>query len=317
MAQIEISISGRIPKYFFGVLKEEYREEIKEALRYCDEIIETENDFLNYVFNLFGEVCCGMHDKNNSAEVVVEKNPEIFSVISEDNLKKLPNFYSLVRDFIDYGGSHFEMIGRLFDSPELYKYGSLYGLIFFEDDAKISIMDYNTDEYLLEETYLSEFTKSNYNKSYEESIKDSIRINKLISSNLKFGFPSKKDENLTFYKNELGATFISCKLNYPELQIFNNTNPVEHQVTIYFDEVSNFNFYIDCKNEEFDMKNLTFLNYSSAQKFRNSACQVIFSHLFYKNKLIELSENTIHFDDHILMYGESRCGDGLESFINN
>lgn len=76
-----------------------------------------------------------------------------------------------------------------------------------------------------------------------------------------------------------------------------------------------YNFYIDCE-EEFDMSNLTFLNYSFAQKFRNTASEVIFSHLFYKNKLIEPGENTISFDSHILMYGESRCGDGLEFFLN-
>ena len=52
MAEIEINVSGRIPKYFFGVLDEKYRDEVKEALQYCNEDVETENDFLNLVFNL-------------------------------------------------------------------------------------------------------------------------------------------------------------------------------------------------------------------------------------------------------------------------
>jgi hypothetical protein len=37
MAQIQINVSGRIPKYFFGVLNEKYRDEVKESLQYCNE----------------------------------------------------------------------------------------------------------------------------------------------------------------------------------------------------------------------------------------------------------------------------------------
>ena len=37
---------------FFRVLREEYRDEVKESLQYCNEDIETENDFLNLIFSL-------------------------------------------------------------------------------------------------------------------------------------------------------------------------------------------------------------------------------------------------------------------------
>ncbi len=44
--EVEIKVSGRIPKYFFGTLAEEYQKEIEEILDYCHDDIETEQDFL-------------------------------------------------------------------------------------------------------------------------------------------------------------------------------------------------------------------------------------------------------------------------------
>ena len=79
MAEIEINVSGRIPKYFIGVLDEKYRDEVKEALQYCNEDVETENDFLNLVFNLTLE---GWGDPKEA----------LFNAISKEDLEKLPNF---------------------------------------------------------------------------------------------------------------------------------------------------------------------------------------------------------------------------------
>jgi len=125
MAQIEINVSGRIPKYFFGVLNEKYRDEVKESLQYCNEDVETENDFLNLVFSLTLD---GWDDPKEA----------LFNAISKEDLEKLPNFNELVNDFIENGGSHYEMIDCLFDHPDLRKYGSYCGISFFEDDARIS-----------------------------------------------------------------------------------------------------------------------------------------------------------------------------------
>jgi len=83
MAQIEINVSGRIPKYFFGVLNEKYRDEVKESLQYCNEDVETENDFLNLVFSLTLD---GWDDPKEA----------LFNAISKEDLEKLPNFNELV-----------------------------------------------------------------------------------------------------------------------------------------------------------------------------------------------------------------------------
>jgi len=310
MAQIEINVSGRIPKYFFGVLNEKYRDEVKEALQYCNEDIETENDFLNLVFSLTLD---GWEDPKEA----------LFNAISKENLGKLPNFNELVNDFIENGGSHFEMIDCLFDSPSLSKYGSYYGISFFEDDSQISIVDVENNQTLVEETSIKEFISGGQEETIwaeeveegTEQHKEVQRINEFKSANSDFGF-DPNDEYFSWYKNEAGSTFLSSQLMYPELDEFTNDNPIEEQVTIYFDDITTWTFYIDTEDEEFDMKNLTFVSYPGAEEFRNSACDIIFSHLFYKNELIQPDENWIRDKGISLIYGESRGLDRLDFFIN-
>ncbi len=305
MAQVEINVSGRIPKYFFGVLREEYRDEVKEALQYCNDDIETENDFLNLIFSLT------LDGWNNPQEA-------LFNAITKEDLEKLPKFNELVNDFIETGGSHFEMIDCLFDNPDLGKYGSYYGISFFESDAQISVLV--DDETLIEETSLEEFCNGEtfWAEDVEEGTEeynDVQRINEFKSVNSEFGFDTE-DDYYSWNKNEQGATFLSCELMYPELEEFTESNSREEQVTVYFDDITTWAFYIDTEDEEFDMKNLTFVSYPGAEEFRNSACDIVFSHLFYKNELIQPDENWIRDKGITLMYGESRGLDRLDFLLH-
>jgi len=304
MAQVEINVSGRIPKYYFGVLKQEFRDEVKEALQYCHEDIETENDFLNLIFSLTLD---GLDDPQE----------ELFKAISREDLEKLPNFNELVNNFIDEGGSHFEMIDWLFDNPELDKYGSYYGISFFENDSRISVLV--DGETLIEEVSLKEFC--NGETFWAEEVEKGSeeyglvkRLNEFKSVNSEFGF-EPEDDYYSCSKNESGAVFISCELEYPELREFTKSHPKEEQVTIYFDDITTWTFYIDTEDEEFDMKDLTFVSYSGAEEFRNSACEIIFSHLFYKNGLIQPDENWLRDKGISLMYGESRGLDRLDFLL--
>lgn len=309
MAQIEINVSGRIPKYFFGVLNEKYRDEVKEALKYCNnEDIETENDFLSLIFDLTLD---GWEDPKEA----------LFNTISKEDLEKLPNLNELVNDFIENGGSHYEMIDCLFDSPSMTNYGSYYGISFFEDDAYVTVTNIDTDEVLVEETKLEDFMYGGQDavcaedvEEEDEEYKDVKRINEFKSANTDFGFDAE-DNYYSWHTNELGATFLSCELNYPELEEFTNAHPKEEQVTIYFDDITTWSFFIDTEDEEFDFKNLTFVSYAGSEEFRNSACENVFNHLFYKNEIINPDENWIRDKGITLMYGESRGMDRLDFFL--
>ena len=309
MAQIEINVSGRIPKYFFGVLNEKYRDEVKEALQYCNEDIETENQFLEKVFALTLD---GWEDPKE----------DLYNTISKENLEKLPNFNELITDFIENGGSHLEMIDCLFDSISMRKYGSNYGISFFEDDSYITVTNVDTDEVLVEETKLEDFISGGQENMWAEEVEegdegyeDLKRINEFKSTNSDFGF-DPEDDYFSWYKNELGSTFLSTNLLYPELDEFTNAHPIEEQVTIYFDDITTWSFFIDTEDEEFDFKNLTFVSYPGAEEFRNSACEIVFSHLFYKNEIINPDENWMRDKGISLMYGESRGLDRLDFLLN-
>lgn len=309
MAKIEITVSGRIPKYFFGALNEKYREEIKEALQYCnDEEIETENEFLERIFALTLD---GWDDPKE----------DLYNTISKENLEKLPNFNELVNDFIENGGSHYEMIDCLFDSVSMYKYGSNYGVSFFEDDAYITVKNCETDEVLVEESKLEDFISGGQETMWAEEVEeggdgyeDLVRINEFRLKNNDFGFEPESDY-FSWHKNELGATFLSTSLDYPELEEFFKSHPHEEQATVYFDDITEWTFFVDTEDEEFDFKNLTFVSYSGAEEFRNSACDIVFSHLFYKNELINPDENWIRDKGITLMYGESRGLESLRFFL--
>ena len=302
MAKIEIKLSGRIPKYFFGVLKDKYKEEAKEALQYCNDI-KTENDFLNLIFALTLD---GINDPKEA----------LFNAISKEDLEKLENFNELVMSFIESGEGHYQMIDCLFDSPCLTKYGSYYGISFFETDAQISIIE--NDRALVEETSLEDFisdAETIWVEEVEEGTeehKDLLRINQ-FRSETSFGF-DPNDEYYSWRKNEAGATFLSSQLLYSELDEFANDNPIDQQATIFFDDITDWTFYIDTEGEDFDMKDLTFVSYPGAEEFISD--NIVFSHLFYKNEVIVPDENCIRDKGISLMYGKSRGLARLDFFIN-
>lgn len=307
MSKVKIEITGRIPKYFFGALKEEFRLEIKQALDLSNGSVETENDFVNLIFNLALD---GLDDAKE----------RIYNCISKENLESLPNLNRVVNEKHD---NHFHLIDRLFDSPRLSKYGSEYGISFFEDDANISISNENNNEGIVQETTLQEFSNAPIDGFWGEEVEeggegfeDLQRINELISSNVDFGF--SVDDGLCFgwEKNEMGCTFLDCELNYPDLEEFLNSNEESNQVTIYFDDITNWTFVIDTKDQDFDAKNLTFVNYRPSEEFRNSAREIIFSHLFYKNDLILPEENLVRDKGITLTYGDSRELESLNFFLN-
>jgi hypothetical protein len=307
MAQIEITVSGRIPKYFFGVLNEKYRSEVKDALQYCSEDIKTENDFLNLVFALT------LDGFNDSQEA-------LFNAISKEDLEKLPNFNELVNNFIESGEGHFQMIDWLFDYPNIRDYGFYYGISLFEDDAYITIKNSETDEVLTEETRLSDFISSGQEQIWAEEVKEGYegyedlqKINQLKSENPKFGF--SEDDYFNWRKNELGSIFLSDRLSYPVFVKFTEAHPKEQQVTIYFDDITDWTFFIDTEEEDFDFKKITFVSYPGAEDFRNSACDIVFSHIFYNNQIIEPEENQIRDKGITLLYGESRGLERLDFFL--
>jgi hypothetical protein len=256
-----------------------------------------------------------------------ESKKEIFDVIDPINLRKIPNFNNLIENLISKDLSHFEVMEELFYSPETDMYGSPLGMLFFEEHTKISIVSVfgshrNTVtpvSSILQEMHLKEFATCE-DSYWSESLNDETgytyfnKIKDLKSKNLFFGFTN--DDEFGWYKNSWGSTFLSTDLYFNNLIKFSESHADEYQVTILFDEVVNWFFYIETDNEEFDFKNLTFVNNNKAGEFRGSSKDVIFSHLFYKNEIILPDENYIKSKGISLMYGDERGWETLDFFLN-
>ena len=311
MGLFEVQVSGRIPKYFFGTLRHEFRDELAQAVELCKgEEVENENDFLNLIFKL-------------TLQGLFNSNPveELFNEISKENLEKLPNFNKVVQDYIEEDFGHLIMMETLFDYPEYLRagYGTFCGISLFEDDARISV--YTEDgETIMDETSLSDFIEGGEETLSNEEVEEDherfselLQIRKIKAANPEFGFSEGENEFTYWHTNEFGCKFINDAIEYPALVQFDEENDREHGVTINFDDITTWSFMVETGEEEFDMSKLSFVCYNGSQEFRGN--DVLFSHVFYGEELLDMDENW-HRDKGIeLNYGESRGYERLDFFL--
>lgn len=308
MALFEIQVSGRIPKYFFGTLMKEFRDELSLAVELCKgENVEDENDFLNLIFNL------PMDGPGNHVE-------ELFNEISREDLAKLPNFNRVVNEYIEEEFGHYIMMEALFNYPEYRSlgYGTFTGISLFEDDATIAVYDYDGNE-VMSETSLSDFMEGDGGGNTDEieegddGYEDLLKIRKIKDVNPDFGFSTGDSEYTHWNINEHGCKFVDDELEYPGLVKFDNENGREYGVTIYFDDITTWSFMVETGDEEFDFSKITFVGYPGSHEFRGN--DVAFSHVFYREELLDMEENW-HRDKGIeLKYGESRGLERLDFFL--
>jgi len=309
MGLFEIQVSGRIPKYFFGTLMKEFRDELTQAVELCKgENVEDENDFLNLIFNL------PMDGPGNHVE-------ELFEEISRDDLAKLPNFNRVVNEYIEEEFCHYIMMEALFDYPEYRNngYGTFCGISLFEDDATISVYD-EEGLAVFEETRLSDFIEGGEDNISNEETEEGdnrfdqlVQIRKIKAANTNLGFSEGENEFTYWFTNEHGCKFISDSMSYPKLEEFLKENDKEQGLTIYFDDITTWSFMVETEDDEIDMSKLSFVSYSGSQEFRGN--DVLFSHVFYGEELLDMEENW-HRDKGIeLTYGKSRRYETLNFFL--
>jgi len=273
MDEIKIKVAGRIPKYFFGRLNEKYTEELKEALTYCNEEVETEQDFLNLILDM-------------TLEYSETAREDFFKIISDEDLKRLPNFNQLVNDIIEYDWNHFELIdmSELFDSPD---YNKGY-ITMFESDARITIT--KNEEEIVSEKTLADFCKvtNSWNSDDDGGTEPTFtKMQQFINSNTE---DFSGEDYFNWYVNEEGAYFLSGWFQPSILSQFVEESRIDSkyntggQISIYFDDIIDYEFEFEC--EEFDMSKLTFVLWEHSSQFRNSAYQTEFNFLFYNDEKI-------------------------------
>ncbi len=298
MKGIEVNLKGRIGKYFFGALRVDYFSEMQEALQFCTEDVNTVSSLASLIFRL------SLDNLNDPFEA-------LYNGISRKNLEKFPKLTELVDWIKKEECGHYPVIEDMFEYASQNSEKSIVS--FYENDATITVTV--NGEKLIVEQKLGEFAESSGEGNIEDNIdsQEYKSLKSLIENNADFGFSSLED----FYGwdiNKQGAMFINDWFRPKELVDFVDNTDKERQVTIYFDDITDWTFY--AKDEEFNFKNLTFTAYSCAEDFRQSRCETIFNYLFYKGKLMDKEEKWAGDKGITLTIGDERGMDKLSFLIN-
>ena len=286
--EVEIKVSGRIPKYFFGTLAEEYQKEIEEILDYCHDDIETEQDFLEKFLELTLD---GSHSAFESF---------FDEVIPEEEFAKFAAFKEAFDIIKDESAGHYRLMEIMFDTD--WTFGEV---VFFESDAQIEI---TADGETLYEGTLEDFDDEGSGGNMEEDSEseDAGEIRLLSAKNPSFGMdPEYCDWN----RNSRGCLFTRINIDPEGLTKMSKS---DYGVTIYMDDIIEYFFYLG-EVEDFDMSKLTFASHAWADQFRNSACPTKFSYVFYDNEAIDRDQNWIR-DKGVTLYYNS--DDSLDFLLN-
>lgn len=265
--EIVIELSGRIAKYFFGSVKEDFQEELKGVLEYCSDEISTEEDFLRMLLKMT------LEDRETARE-------DFFCYIEESDLEdNFPNLHRLIMDMEEYSYDHHALYDELFDTAEYWDGGTGY-VSFFESDANIRILI--NDEEKVKKQNLSSFFKS-VEKGNTEEGPTNKNVELFIERNIETWGLS---ESLSFSKNQQGCFLIEDWFTPSSLI---DLSELDNNVTILHDDIITYSFTI--YTDEFKFEDLLFLGFSNYSDFRNSSEDNIFNYLFYKNEIVTPDES--------------------------
>jgi hypothetical protein len=263
--EVELKLSGSIPKYFFGELKEKYQNEIAEIIKCCHDDINTEQDLLQKFLELTHTFNLG----------------EFFNcVISEENLAKFPNFKDAYEIISNEYGNHYRMMEIMFESD--FKFAEI---VFFESDARIEVLINGDTKW---EGSLEEFNIIQSSGDMEENAKDNDaeEIRKLSAANEDFGMDT---DYCDWSRNQLGSLFLSSVVNPEALTKISES---KNEVMLCLDEINEYCFYLG-EIENFNMNKLTFVLNENAHQLRitekgfQDSCVPIFNYVFYDKEWIK------------------------------
>lgn len=296
--KIKISLTGRIPKYFFASLKKEFRDELPIALELSNGEIKTEEEFLKLVF----EMCL---------EFFHDAREKITNIFTDDKLEKIPNFSKLINQIIYEDWGHLLLInyGDIFEFPE-YNKGML---TIFKGDSIIKISKNSED--LIKGKILKSFADTPQHWfSDDESEPSYQNMQSLIESNL---HDLGESDDFCWGKNEFGNYFLRGWFSPESYSDFikntriNDEYVGDGQLSIFFDDIATYDF--EFETEKFDPSKLVFVNWQNCQQFRYDAWCCEFINIYYDGMKIQPVENW-HTDLGIHLSYEDET---LENLLNN
>lgn len=272
--RVEIILSGRIAKYFFGRVKESFQSELQDVLSIADESIENEQDFLKLLLNTT------LEDKEAERENFTNLIP------MSDLEDKCPNFYALYSEILEYDLDHFGLYESLFDTAEYWPGGS-GSISFFEDDCNIQVIV--NDNELINNQSFGDFAQSVKGYHMEDSPEndDENKIFDTLKAFIErnsgdFGLP----DDVGIGINKQGVMF--CETWFSP-QSFEEISSRDSSVTIMHDDIIEYSYYLEV--EKFDFAKVLFLAHANYADFRGNSLTTIANYMFYDNEIILPDEN--------------------------
>lgn len=281
---VHVKIGGRIPAYYFGVVRPELREELQKALEHVDEDLEE-----------VGDVLQALHEMSLEwASEAIERFKE--GTNWEGFEADCPQLAELVTRMEEEGMGHYAFYDEMFTSPN-------QDLIFIEEDAHITITI--DGEEVVSNQRLSEYLgEAEYaDLDDDEALKADLEA-MMTALTPQLGFPSAEDydidERINVSRAASGALLMSSWMEPPAYMRFKDED--EYYVTIDHDDIVDYHYYFDC--ESFEPHKLRFLSLGGAEEIRHSAEGLVANYVVYGDELLDPERDwyrdkgiTLHYED--------------------
>ena len=265
---VEIEISGRIPNYFFGAVREEYLAELQTALDCASEDIEEIGDVIKALFHTT------LDGFENQLEVF--KSNFDMDIIAE----KCPNMMEIIQMVEDDEMGHYRFYEWFLDDPR-------HDLEVIEDDAYITITV--NDEIVVEKQELKKFLGETDFPDYEDAKTTAIVTAFLDANKETYGIDyDNLEEDIGIGVSKNGVKQLHHWMEHENFKEFKSR---ENQVTICHDNISVFDFNFETEN--FDLAKLIFLGYSNMDDFRKSGPEYVGSYLVYDSEVFDFDRDVI------------------------
>jgi len=276
MKEINITISGRIPNYMFGILGDEAYAECQKAMSYAiDNDIETIAEFVKmfYQATLYGGD--GMQIFQESIDM------EQFKL----NCPLLSEFLNRVEEG-DAG--HLQFYEDILDM-------SWEEVNIIEGDASITITVDGKE--IVPQQKLADFLGETEWVDEDDDQK-AVAMAKTFWNENGAKFDMEDREEFTVYKAKNGVLLFNEWICPRELA---NYQSRERNITVEHDNIVDFDYFFEAP--ELDLSKIAFLQYGNASDFHRSAVEYIGSFFSYDNKIIRPDQN-IHRDKGFTLYYE-------------
>ncbi|MAJ06911.1 MAG: hypothetical protein CL827_08665 [Crocinitomicaceae bacterium] len=269
MQEIQITLSGRIPNYLFGNLKQDYFEECTKAIEFTSDKANSVGEFLSMVYDTTLD-----NGFDNFLEIFKE------NIDFEKFKANCPLLYEFINGVESGDYSYYQFYEMVLEASD-------EEIHFIEDDVLISIT-VNNEKIILEQRLRDFLGDSDW---LDESDENSMQIVKSFWKENRTYFDLHPDTNeFNAYKCENDVLLLSEWIAPEQLKPYLLN---ERNVTVQHDNIVDFNFYFEV--EDFKLSHLGFLQFGGGEDFHESAAKYIGSYLFYNNLKLE-SEIIIHRD---------------------